>query len=178
MRLSRRVLRRVALPLAGLALVGAGTYFAIIGLDRADKLASVLSAFAGVAGLALSAYGLVLAHRTTRPPAHAPPPGAAPGGTTPPGLSPSGATLPSTPPADAAPPGAPPSGTARPGTPPAAGAAPDGRPSEPPGNVRNTVSGSVHGPVVQGRDFSGPLTFDSTPAPAPLDDSDADDSRK
>ena len=38
--------------------------------------------------------------------------------------------------------------------------------AEPAGTVHNVISGGVqHGPVVQGRDFSGGLSFTTTPAP-------------
>ncbi|PRH78009.1 hypothetical protein C6N75_17140, partial [Streptomyces solincola] len=40
-----------------LVLAGLGAFFAFQGLDRADKWASVLGLFVGVAGLALAVYG-------------------------------------------------------------------------------------------------------------------------
>ena len=48
-----------------------------------------------------------------------------------------------------------------------------GESSEPSGAVRNTISGVVqHSPVVQGRDFSGGITFTSTPAREPRREAD------
>ncbi|MDQ3405414.1 MAG: hypothetical protein M3548_18820 [Actinomycetota bacterium] len=48
----------------GLALVGAGVVvFVVVGLDRADKLASVTGVFVGLAGLAVAVYGVMLARR-------------------------------------------------------------------------------------------------------------------
>ncbi|GAA4101021.1 hypothetical protein [Actinomadura miaoliensis] len=41
------------------AVAGLGVYFAVVGLDRADKLASVVGALVAVVGLALTVYGLV-----------------------------------------------------------------------------------------------------------------------
>ncbi|MEU8377850.1 hypothetical protein [Streptosporangium sp. NPDC048865] len=40
-------------------LVALGWYFIAVGLDRADKLASVLGAFVGLLGLGLAVYGAV-----------------------------------------------------------------------------------------------------------------------
>jgi hypothetical protein len=63
----------LAVLFVGLGLVGLGVYFGRIGLDRADKLASVLGAFSGLAGLFLAGWGMVQArHERARP--------AAPGG--------------------------------------------------------------------------------------------------
>ena len=42
---------------------GLGVYFAVAGLDKADKLASVAGAFIGLAGLVASVYGMVQARR-------------------------------------------------------------------------------------------------------------------
>ncbi|GAA0821538.1 hypothetical protein GCM10009525_08520 [Streptosporangium amethystogenes subsp. fukuiense] len=41
------------------ALVALGWYFIAVGLDRADKLASVLGAFVGLLGLGLAVFGAV-----------------------------------------------------------------------------------------------------------------------
>ncbi|MGW9372215.1 hypothetical protein ACWGVR_19570 [Streptomyces xanthophaeus] len=56
-----------ALVVAGLGVVGLGVFFAVAGLDDADKLASVIGVFVGLAGLGLSVYGIVLARRSSRP---------------------------------------------------------------------------------------------------------------
>ncbi len=56
-----------ALVIAGLAVVGLGTFFAVTGLDNADKLASVIGVFVGLAGLGLSVYGIVLGRRPPAP---------------------------------------------------------------------------------------------------------------
>lgn len=45
--------------LGGLALAGLAVYLFTIGLDEAGKTASVVSAFVGLIGLALSFFGLV-----------------------------------------------------------------------------------------------------------------------
>jgi hypothetical protein len=59
--------RRVALWAAstalGLALLALGVFFVVGGLDRADKTASVVGAFVGVGGLAVSVYGVVQTRR-------------------------------------------------------------------------------------------------------------------
>jgi hypothetical protein len=57
------VLAWAVATIGGLALVGLGTYFVATGLDRADKLASVIGAFVGMIGLAVAMYGVVLARR-------------------------------------------------------------------------------------------------------------------
>ena len=41
------------------AVVGLTGYFAVVGLDKADKLGSVVGALVAVAGMALTAYGVV-----------------------------------------------------------------------------------------------------------------------
>lgn len=51
--------------IAGVALAGLAGYLVVMGLDKADKLASVLGMFAGLGGLAISAIGLV-GERTKR----------------------------------------------------------------------------------------------------------------
>jgi hypothetical protein len=51
-----------------LAMVGLGAYFWAVGLDEADKVASVIGAFVGLVGLALAGYGTVLARRATPSP--------------------------------------------------------------------------------------------------------------
>jgi hypothetical protein len=40
------------------AVAGLGIYFVAMGLDKADKLASVVAALAALTGLAMTAYGL------------------------------------------------------------------------------------------------------------------------
>lgn|GEM_PF-5478085 len=57
--------------MALVALVALGWYFIAVGLDRADKLASVLGAFVGLLGLGLAIYGTV----SSRPEATQPAPG-------------------------------------------------------------------------------------------------------
>ncbi|GGK62550.1 hypothetical protein Sme01_04520 [Sphaerisporangium melleum] len=124
-----------------LVLAGLGVLFSRAGLDDADKLASVLGAFTGVAGLALSAYGVVLARR--------------PQGTGAPAREADGsapATHEHDP--DARPPHDEEEG--RRGAP---------GPQEP--SVRNTISGTVHGSVVQGHTFTGPITLGPSPTPPP-----------
>ncbi|GLW20023.1 hypothetical protein DI270_013920 [Microbispora triticiradicis] len=44
---------------AVVALAGLGVYLSQVGLDKADKLASVVGLFVGLAGLGVAAYGLV-----------------------------------------------------------------------------------------------------------------------
>jgi hypothetical protein len=56
----------------GLLLAGLSIYFVKIGLDRADKVASAISALVGLVGLGLAAYGVVLARAV---PTHPPAPG-------------------------------------------------------------------------------------------------------
>ncbi|MEW1839212.1 hypothetical protein AB0392_14760 [Nonomuraea angiospora] len=48
---------------AVVALAGLGTYFALVGLDKADKLASVIGVFVAVAGLGVAVYGLIAGRR-------------------------------------------------------------------------------------------------------------------
>lgn len=50
-----------------LALTGLGVYFGVVGLDRADKLASVIGAFAALAGLGLAVYGMIRQQRRNPP---------------------------------------------------------------------------------------------------------------
>lgn len=86
-------------------------YLVLVGLDKADKVASVLALFVGLAGLGAAVYGLFGAERR-RDAAHPPKPARPPVG------------------------------------------------DSPPGDVHNTISGGVvHGAVIQGRDFSGPLNI-------------------
>jgi len=54
----RRVLIWGGASLAVGALVGLSVYFSRVGLDEADKLASVIGLFVAVVGLAISGYGL------------------------------------------------------------------------------------------------------------------------
>lgn len=74
----------ISLMAAG-GLVGAlGVVFVVLGLDRADQLASVVGVFVGLAGLGVSVYGVVLARRTGSPdpPSSAAAPAPAAGGET------------------------------------------------------------------------------------------------
>jgi hypothetical protein len=50
----------------GLVLLALGVFFVVAGLDRADKMASVVGAFVGVGGLAVSVFGMI---QGRRPPA-------------------------------------------------------------------------------------------------------------
>jgi hypothetical protein len=47
-------------------------YFGVVGLDEADKLASVIGAFVALVGLALSGYGLVQERRGAPTPSPSP----------------------------------------------------------------------------------------------------------
>ena len=58
-----RVLAWAGGAVAVAAAVGLGVYFAVAGLDKADKLASVASMFIGLAGLVASVYGMLQARR-------------------------------------------------------------------------------------------------------------------
>jgi drug/metabolite transporter (DMT)-like permease len=59
---SRRVVR-VGVVVGGVTLIGLGVLFVVAGLDKADKIASILGAFIGLVGLVLAGYGVVLARR-------------------------------------------------------------------------------------------------------------------
>lgn len=50
------------------ALVGLGGYFVVVGLEKADKLASVIAAFVAVVGLGVTVLGLVTQRRHPSPP--------------------------------------------------------------------------------------------------------------
>lgn len=52
--------------LGGLVLVGLGIYLMTVGLDQADKLASVIGAFAGLASFSLGASQLVRQRSASR----------------------------------------------------------------------------------------------------------------
>ncbi|RKT52353.1 hypothetical protein [Saccharothrix australiensis] len=56
----------------GLLLVAVGVGVALVGLERADQVASVVGACAGVAGLAVSLVGLRRPARREQPPAGPP----------------------------------------------------------------------------------------------------------
>ncbi|TQS31031.1 hypothetical protein [Microbispora sp. KK1-11] len=62
-----RVLTRVLTWAGGIAAVGAGSalavYLSTVGLDKADKLASVIGLFVGLAGLGVGVWGLLLTRR-------------------------------------------------------------------------------------------------------------------
>lgn len=47
----------------GAALLALGVYFVVLGLDRADKLASVVGAFAALIGLVVSVYAVAVTRR-------------------------------------------------------------------------------------------------------------------
>ncbi|MBA9005141.1 hypothetical protein [Thermomonospora cellulosilytica] len=48
------------------ASAGLAVHFAVVGLDKADKLASAIGVFVGLAGLVLGGFGLVMSHRQAR----------------------------------------------------------------------------------------------------------------
>ncbi|MFF5261226.1 hypothetical protein ACFY4C_19980 [Actinomadura viridis] len=95
-----RVLAWAGGAVAVAAVVAVAVYLASVGLDKADKWASVGGLFIGLAGLSIAINGAVRARRAPEPPR---------------------------------------------GPEPASGA----------GDVRNEVRGTVHGPVIMGRDFRG-----------------------
>jgi hypothetical protein len=49
---------------AALAFAGLGAYFAVVGLDKANQIGSLIGSFVALAGLGLSAYGIVQQRRT------------------------------------------------------------------------------------------------------------------
>lgn len=64
----RRILTWTSITMVGgVALAGLGIAFLFAGLDDADKIASVIGAFVGLIGLALSGYGVILARRGSTP---------------------------------------------------------------------------------------------------------------
>lgn len=65
----KRVLVWTGTGAAVAAMAGLGVYFARVGLESADKLASVIGVFVGLIGLALAAYGLVPGRSPAAPPA-------------------------------------------------------------------------------------------------------------
>jgi len=60
---SKRILVWVTLAAGGVAVALLGVFLVVAGLDDADKWASVFGLFVSLAGLGLSAYGLVNTHR-------------------------------------------------------------------------------------------------------------------
>jgi hypothetical protein len=60
---ARRVAVLGGVLLGGVALVALGVVFVAVGLDKASEISGVIGAVAGVAGLGLSGYGIVLARR-------------------------------------------------------------------------------------------------------------------
>jgi hypothetical protein len=52
--------------LTAVAVAGLGLYLTAVGLDKADKLAGVIGAFVGLAGLAIALYGMVADRRLGR----------------------------------------------------------------------------------------------------------------
>ncbi|WP_432060816.1 hypothetical protein [Streptomyces sp. S1] len=65
---SRRVRAWAGAVLGGIGLVALGVFFVRSGLESADRLASVIGVFVGIAGLALAAYGTVRTRRTASGP--------------------------------------------------------------------------------------------------------------
>jgi hypothetical protein len=63
MAVARRVAVLAGVLLAGVAVVALGAVFVAVGLDKASEISGVIGAVVGVAGLGLSAYGIVLARR-------------------------------------------------------------------------------------------------------------------
>ncbi|GAA4186568.1 hypothetical protein GCM10022252_18770 [Streptosporangium oxazolinicum] len=59
--MSKRVQVWCGAAVAFAVLVGLGVYFLSVGLDRADKVASVIGAFVGLAGLGLALHGMLSA---------------------------------------------------------------------------------------------------------------------
>jgi len=62
-----RLLGLAVSVVTGISSIGLSGYFISLGLTRADMVASVVSAVAGVVGLFLSAYGLMLGRRVGQP---------------------------------------------------------------------------------------------------------------
>lgn len=60
----RRVIGMVVATVSALILIGLGVYLWRVGLDRADRLGSVIGAFAGLIGLGLGAVQAVRARST------------------------------------------------------------------------------------------------------------------
>lgn len=56
--MARRVLVWVGAGLVMAALAGLGVYFAVVGLDKADKWASVIGVFVAISGLVVAIAGL------------------------------------------------------------------------------------------------------------------------
>jgi hypothetical protein len=59
----QRVAVWMSATVVGLTLAGLGGFFALAGLDKSDKLASVIGAFGTLVGLGLSGYGVLLSRR-------------------------------------------------------------------------------------------------------------------
>lgn len=73
-RMARWVVLVVAAFVAGLCLVALGVFFALQGLDRADKFGSAIGVFVGLAGLGFSGYGAWLARQArVQPPGNSSP---------------------------------------------------------------------------------------------------------
>ncbi|MFG6198408.1 hypothetical protein [Nonomuraea sp. JJY05] len=66
--MSKRAVAWVGGALAVIAAIAMGVYFAAVGLEEADKLASSIGAFFGLAGLVLAIYGTVNARPSGPPP--------------------------------------------------------------------------------------------------------------
>ncbi|MEU5859933.1 hypothetical protein ABZ815_02075 [Nonomuraea sp. NPDC047529] len=67
----------ISVVAAGLVAGALGTIFTVLGLEEADRLASVVGVFATLGGLVVSVYGVVLARRQGNPQRN-PPSSAAP----------------------------------------------------------------------------------------------------
>jgi hypothetical protein len=63
MALARRVAVFAGVLAAGAALVVLGVIFVTVGLNKASEISGIIGAVVGVAGLGLSAWGIVLARR-------------------------------------------------------------------------------------------------------------------
>ncbi|MFC5754544.1 hypothetical protein [Actinomadura rugatobispora] len=64
--MSRRVLGWCGLIVGVIAIVAVAALFVIVGLDRADKIASSLGALIGLAGLGVAVFGLISSRREDR----------------------------------------------------------------------------------------------------------------
>ncbi|TMR06545.1 hypothetical protein ETD83_04220 [Actinomadura soli] len=63
---SRRIVLTAGVLGFGVALVGVGLLFAVVGLEDADRWGSVLSVFLTAVGLGVSVYGVILARQSMR----------------------------------------------------------------------------------------------------------------
>lgn len=58
--------RVLAWGVGGVTLLGLGVFLVVVGLDNADKWASVIGLFVGLAGLGMSVYGMASSRRAQR----------------------------------------------------------------------------------------------------------------